>query len=274
MHGAHREAPRHDRARRSEPEAPVGLEEDLRRARPAVVGRGQRGGVGPGIGDRDEVAATKRREVVRAEGVGRFADRPVDAGRFEGEVIVGLDRAALAGERHDRVAGAVERGPDELGHPGVDDDLAPAAIADVEDAGDQPAGTRHECAPWLDREAARPPVRGDRVEQRGELAGEALRRGTGLVERQDREPATDIERVEVLEPAAEQPDDRETAPDGIPPGIDRAQLRPDVQVDPARPDGTAGVRADPLDEPGRLGLGHPELRRLRRRPRGPRWSRA
>ena len=63
-----------------------------------------------------------------------------------------------------------------------------------------------------------------------------------------------------VEPAAEQPDDRETAPDGIPPGVDRAQLRPDVQVDAARPDGTGGMRADPLDEPGRLGLGHPELR--------------
>ena len=75
-----------------ETEAPVGLEEDLRRARTAVVGRGERGGVGPGIGDRDEVAAAKWREVVRAEGVGRFADRAVDARRFEGEVIVGLDR--------------------------------------------------------------------------------------------------------------------------------------------------------------------------------------
>ncbi len=65
-----------------EPEAAVRLEEDLRRPRPAVVGRRERRRVGARVADRDEVAAAQRRQVVDAERVGRFADRALDAGGF------------------------------------------------------------------------------------------------------------------------------------------------------------------------------------------------
>ena len=85
--------------------------------------------------------------------------------------------------------------------------------------------------------------------------------GTDLVERQDREPAADVERVERRQPAAEEPHDGQPAPDRVAPRVHGTELRADVQVDAARPDRAVGVRGDPFDEPGRLGLGHPELRR-------------
>ncbi len=150
-------------------------------------------------------------------------------------------------------------GPDQLGHPGVDDDLRPAAVAHVEHARHQPAGPGHERPPGLDRQAARSPVVGDAVEQLGQLAREAFGTGRRLVEGQDREPATDVERVERGQPAAQQRDDREPAPDRVAPGIDGPELRPDVQMDAARPDRTAAIVREPLDQAGRLGLGQPEL---------------
>ena len=77
------------------------------------------------------------------------------------------------------MAGAVQRGPDELGHPGIDDDLAPAALADVQDAGDEPAGPGDERAAGLDGEARRPAVVRDAARSARELAGEAFGPGVG-----------------------------------------------------------------------------------------------
>ena len=56
----------------------IGLQDDLRRSRAAVVGRGQCGRVRSGVADRDEIAPPERRQDVPAELVGRLADRPVD----------------------------------------------------------------------------------------------------------------------------------------------------------------------------------------------------
>ena len=134
------------------------------------------------------------------------------------------------------MACAVERRPDQLGHPGIDDDLAPAALAHVQDARDEPAGPGDERATGLDREAVRSPVLGDALEELGDLAREAVRPRDGFVERQDRESPADVERVERRQAAAQQRDDRQPAPDGVAPGVDGAQLGADVEMDPARPD--------------------------------------
>ena len=48
------------------------------------------------------------------------------------------------------------------------------------------------------------------------------------------------------------------APDGVAPRVHRAQLRPDVEVDPARSQRPVRPAAG-LDRLGDLGLGHPEL---------------
>ena len=145
--------------------------------------------------------------------------------------------------------------------PGVDDDLATAALAHVQDARHEPAGTRHEGTAGLDGETGRPAILpGPRRAAPGSSRANRSGPGRRLVERQDREAATDVERVEARRPAAQEADDREPAPDGVAPGIDGPELRPDVEVDPARPDRPAAVLAEPLDERGRLGLGHPELR--------------
>ena len=223
--------------RRTSRDRAVRREQDLRRSRTAVVGRAERGRVRAGIGDRDEVAAPQRRQVVCAERVGRFADRPFDADRLRaagpGPSSTGRPSEVRA---DDRMAGAVQRRPDQLGHPRIDDDLAPAAVAHVEDAGDQPAGPRHERPSRLDRQACRPPIRGDRVEQRpaarGRSApgsGPARRAGGPGTRRRGR--ACRTSRSSHASSAV----DREGLADGVPPGVDRAELRSDVQVDAARP---------------------------------------
>ena len=169
------------------------------------------------------------------------------------------DRPAIAGEGDDRVPGAVQRGPDELGHPGIDDDLAPAAIADVEDTRDQPAGPRDERASWLDREAARPAVLGDRLEQSGELAGEALGLGPGS---SSGRPGSRHRRRACRSPLARHREARR------PPSPRRTASRQASTARTAtRHAGGAAwadrpVRSDVTPRrPRRLGLGHPELRR-------------
>ena len=156
---------------------------------------------------------------------------------------------------------AVQGRPDQLGHAGIDDDLAPAAIADVEDARHEPARPGDERPTGLDRQPGRAAVLGHGGEKGRDLAREPLRIRGGLAERHDREAAADVERVERREPAAEQADHRQSSPHGVAPRVDRAQLRADVEVDPARSQRATAVAAEPLDERGRLGLGQPELRR-------------
>ena len=87
-----------------------------------------------------------------AEAVRGLADGALDAGGVD--VGAGgrnpIDMPPERGEGHDRVAGAVQRGPDQLGHPGIDDDLATAAFADVQDPRDEPTRACDERTTWLD----------------------------------------------------------------------------------------------------------------------------
>ena len=117
--------------------------------------------------------------------------------------------------------------------PGIDDDLAPAAVADVEDAGtSQPARATRARPGSIARRAGRRSS-GTRVEQGRELAGEPLRGRDRLVERQDREPAADVERVERRRACrARRPDDGEPAPDRVAPRIDGASCEPTCRWTP------------------------------------------
>ena len=116
----------------------------------------------PGIGDRDEVAAAERREPMLAERIGRLADRTVHPRRsvVRGDPAEIRDRSAVRGEREDRVARAIQRRPDEFGHPGVEDRHGlTAPIANVKDSPDEPAGAGHEEAARFHREPGRPASR-------------------------------------------------------------------------------------------------------------------
>ena len=116
------------------------------------------------------------------------------------------------GEGNDGVVGAVERGPDQLGHPRVDHDEATRPVvgrgsrredgegvgarplrrrggrrkrplAYMEDPRDEPARRRDHHAPGLHGKAARPTVGRDRREEERDLGGEALRVGRGTAGR-------------------------------------------------------------------------------------------
>ena len=168
---------------------PSALERTCGGRGPAVVGRrlatrrrrrrrrwrrGRRAGAAAGRASR--ASRSIRRSALR-RGSARRAGAPVV-----------VDRPAQAGQRHDRVPRAVQGRPDELGHAGVEDDLAAAAVADVQDAGDEPAGPGDEARPGsIARRVGRRSA-GDAVEQRRQLAGEARRGGRRLVERRTGNP--------------------------------------------------------------------------------------
>ncbi len=128
----------------------------------------------------------------------------------------------------------------------------------MEDPRHEPAGARHERAPGLDREAARPAVLGDAVEEGRQLPGEPLWRWRWLVQRHDREPTAQVDGVERFDRPAPQRRERERLADGVTPRIDGPELRPDVQVDAARAERPVRAAAG-LDGRPDLGLGHAEL---------------
>ena len=84
--------------------------------------------------------------------------------------------------------------------------------------------------------------------------------GDGSPTRADREAATEVERVERLDRSAPERGERQRLANAVPPGVDGAELRPDVQVDAARPERRrwAGPAAG-LDGLADLRLGHAEL---------------
>ena len=165
----------------------------------------------------------------------------------------GSTTAAERGKGHDRVARPVERRPDQLGHAGVDDDLATTPVAHVEHARDQPAGTGHERPPGFDREAGRATVGRDRLERGRELAREALGGRGRLVGREDREPAAEVDACRTSRSS------RATArPSRAPCGRRRARRRRHR----AATRRAGGCRAGGAD------------RRARHRPRSPRRSRS
>ena len=97
-----------------------------------------------------------------------------------------------------------------------------------------------------------------RLEQWRQLAREARRPGRRLVHVEYREPTAEVEGVERLDRTTPQGGHGQRPPDGVAPRVDRAQLRADVEVDPARPERPvrSAARRDGL---GDLHLGHPEL---------------
>ena len=176
----------------------------------------------------------------------------------------GFDRLPERRERDDLVPGVVQRRPNELRHARIEHDLAAAAVSDMEDPRDQEAGAGDERPARFHGEPLRSPIGRDGVEQRRQLPRESRRIRRALAERQDRESATDIERVEPRAGAAEQREQRQPAPNRVAPGVDRPQLRADVQVDARR---RKAIRSlDDLDSCRQLIGGHAELRA--RRPDG------
>ena len=190
--------------------------------------------------------------------------RAGDRSRAGARSATAVDGPPERGQRDDRVAGAVQRRPDQLGHAGVEDDLAPAAVADVEDARDQPARPGDEEPAGLDREAGRAPVVGDRLEQRPAARARSARarvpaRRAGRPGTRRRRRACRTCRSSRATGAAS----ASAAPDRVAPRVDRAELRPDVEVDAARPKRGRPGRRRPSIAAGDLGLGHAELRAAR-----------
>ena len=111
-----------------------------------------------------------------------------------------VDGPAERGERDDRMPRAVEGRPDQLGHPGIDDDLA--ARRDRGRGGRSPrASPSARRGPGRARSrggaGAGPPGRAS--SRSGSSRAKRSGAGRRLVERQDREAAADIERVEGVE---------------------------------------------------------------------------
>ena len=174
------------------------------------------------------------------------------------------------GQRLDLVASAVERRSDQLGHSGVEHDLAlhvgAWAVTDMQDAGHEPTGPSDEEASRFDGEPSWLPVDGDRLEERCELPGEAFGTGTGLTEGAHRKTAAEVEGIEAVESAAHQAQQRQPATHRVAPRIDGTKLGSDVEVDAARDKRAVGLRGHALHRGRQLGLGHAELRA--RRPDG------
>ena len=136
----------------------IGPQQDLARGRAAVVARGERGAIGAGLPDRDQVATVQWRQQVLTERVGGLAHRSFQCGVQQVSPARAALRAvgrALAGSACAGVPAAVESGPDELGHPGVEDDLlgAVGTRPGVQHAGHQPAGRADQVAAGLDGRA-------------------------------------------------------------------------------------------------------------------------
>jgi hypothetical protein len=154
---------------------------------------------------------------------------------------------------------AVESRSDQLGHPGVEHDLAAGTVADVQDPRHEPTGAGDQRPTRLDREARRAAISGDGVQQRPELPPKALRGRCGFIGRTDREAAAQIHGVERRDRATPQRCERERLAHRVTPCVHGAQLGTDMEVDPSRPKRTIRAAAG-LDRGRDLGLGHPELR--------------
>jgi len=183
--------------------------------------------------DRDEVAATQRRQAMLAEVIGRFADWAVDPRRLGRVPRFRGDRSPEGRQGRDLVPRFVEGGPNELGHPDVEHDLAAVPLSDVEHAADEVPGPRHEDTTGLDRESSRPPIHRDLGEQVRKLSREPLDGWGRPVVRPDREPAAHVERVEVAARARDEREQGQCPADAVAPGIDRTQLRADMEMNAA-----------------------------------------
>jgi hypothetical protein len=115
--------------------------------------------------------------------------------------------------------------------------LAAVPLSNVQHPPDEIPGPCDEDATGLDGEPPRPPIRRDLGEQVRQLPREPLDgRGRGVV-RPDREPAAHVEGVEVTARARDEREQGQRAANALAPGIDRAQLRADMEVDAAGDEG-------------------------------------
>ena len=207
---------------------------------PAVVRRRQRRAVRAGVADRDEVAARgaaaggarRARRSIRRSGrgrrPGRASDRPGDA------------PPSSIGRPSDVSATTSWRAPYSAGRissvmPASRTTWRPPRVPDVEHPRDEPAGAGDEEPPGLDREPPRPPIRGERVEQRRQLPREpGRRRAPARRAAPTGKPPPTSSVSKSSSPPRTSATQRQRAPDAVPPRVDRAELRPDVEVDAAQ----------------------------------------
>ena len=242
---------------------PSGAEEHLRWPGSPVVGRTERRRVRAGVSDRHEVAPLEWRQVVRAERVGRFADRTLDTSRRQvaaGAPRRGRRRAARASSRRGS-DGALHREPAgsarscrRRGRSGAPPGRGRGGPARPASPLGRPAPdrVRSRCGPGDGRRGRRPAM---------DPSSRANRSGVGcrFTGRTDREPATEIDGVERGDRSAPQRSERERLPYRVAPCVDRAELRPDVEMDAPWPKPAVRAAAG-IDRAGDLGLGHAELR--------------
>ena len=182
-----------------------------------------------------------------AERVGRLADRPFDAGWRSGRTAD--RRSSSRRARSAPRSGAARRtGPAGSARscPASRMTWRSAAVADVEHARHEPAGPRDEGPAGLDRQARRAPVGRDGLEERRAARGRTgpgPGAGSPSAKTGKPPPTSSVSKVSI-EPR-HRAVDGERPPDGVAPGIDRAELRPDVQVDPTGPERRPGARRRP-----------------------------
>jgi len=95
------------------------------------------GALGNRLRGRDEVAATQWRQAMLAEVIGRFADWAVDPRRLGRVPRFRGDRSPEGRQGRDLVPRFVEGGPNELGHPDVEHDMAAVPLPHVQHAADE-----------------------------------------------------------------------------------------------------------------------------------------
>ena len=200
-----------------------------------------------------------------AKRVGRLTHRPLKVGVRQasgGPVAApGLPHRGLRSQRMRRVPAAVQGGPDELGHSGVEHHLLRAAAAGpgMQNAGDQPASGTDQVAAEFDGRPGR--QFHARVMQRPKQGvAERLRPRSAVCGQ--REPAAEIDGVypeTVAFPrgthSRQQPG---SAHSRVTERADAGQVRPHMQVDPEQPQPRPGQRTAPGEREDLLG-GHAKL---------------
>src|SRR6185369_16397313 len=124
------------------------LQQPLPRRLAQVVARAHDAAVGSGVGDEGDVSLFRRRDAARtAEDVAGLADRADDVRQHRRRLV-------QTGQIDDRVVSAVEGGPDERVHPGLQsDEVHLTLVLHLDHPGEQHAGLGHQEAARLQPEA-------------------------------------------------------------------------------------------------------------------------
>ena len=255
------------RRRRPRVSVPSALEQHLGRRRAAVVGHRHRGRVGA----RPRRSRPGRRAAAAAGGGGRRCRCSRRSGRRRGRrwrrsLRPSASRPAASTGRPSEVSARIGwLAPYRAGRISS---VMPASrttmrsrlgpLADVEHARHEPAGLRHEEAARVPRPAA--PAAGP--PGRASTSARASRpkcSGVGTVPASptgNPPPTSNVSNP--VATRADQGEHRQPAADRVAPRVHGAQLRADVEVDPAC--AQRAVLREPGDRAGQLGLGHAELR--------------